>query len=112
MADKLTFKLGGRDFTIEKMKFRQLKFFSPAFKAFGGLFDETTRYDRFAEAFLAAICVAYPDFTRAELEEMQLSGQELRDVSDELAYFSGLYTRVENKGDASGEATGKALTSA
>ncbi len=95
-------KLGGKDYPIAPLKFRDLKRVLPLFLQLG--MDSEAKVDAQGEILTAAIATADPAFTRAQFDELTPDVEELRVAVSAVARLSGLKPGAPQPGEAqSGE---------
>jgi hypothetical protein len=93
-----TIRLGGRDFPVAPLKFRDLKRVLPLFLDMG--LDSEARIDAQGEILTAAIATADPAFTRADFDELSPTLPELQAAIGAVALLSGLEARRHAPGEA------------
>ena len=99
----VSIRLGGRDYQIAPLKFRDLKRVLPLFLQLG--IDSEAKVDAQGEIVTAAIASADPAFTRAAFDELTPNVEELRAAVSAVAQLSGLKAAAPQAGTLSlGEA--------
>ena len=93
-----TIKLGGRDYPIAPLKFRDLKRVLPLFLELG--IDTEAKLDAQGEIVTAAIRTADPNFTRTAFDDLSPTLAELHDAISAVAAISGLQRRAASLGEA------------
>ena len=93
-----TIKLGGRDYPIAPLKFRDLKRVLPLFLQLG--IDSEAKVDAQGEIVTAAIATADPSFTRAQFDDLAPDVEELRAAVSAVALLSGLKPGAPQPGEA------------
>jgi hypothetical protein len=93
-----TIKLGGRDYPIAPLKFRDLKRVLPLFLQLG--IDSEAKIDAQGEILTAAIATADSGFTRAQFDELTPDVEELRVAVSAIARLSGLKPGAPQPGEA------------
>lgn len=93
-----TIKLGGRDYPIAPLKFRDLKRVLPLFLRLG--IDSEAKVDAQGDIVTAAIASADPGFTRAAFDELTPDVEELRAAVTAVARLSGLKPGTPQSGEA------------
>ena len=96
MTDTIT--LGGRDYPVAPLKFRDLKRILPLFLELG--IDSEAKLEAQGDIVAAAIATADPNFTRAAFDDLSPTVTELQRAVSTVAILSGL----ERRSPASGEA--------
>jgi hypothetical protein len=94
-----TINLGGREFQIAPLKFRDLKRILPLFLDLG--LDTEARIDAQGEIITAAVATSDPGFTRVAFDALSPTIQELRQAVFRIAILSGLEPRETPPGEAS-----------
>ena len=96
MTDTIT--LGGRDYPVAPLKFRDLKRILPLFLELG--IDSEAKLEAQGDIVAAALATADPNFTRAAFDDLSPTVPELQKAVSAVAILSGL----ERRSPASGEA--------
>lgn len=86
MTDSI--RLGGHDFPIAPLKFRDLKRVLPLFLTLG--IDTEAKVDAQGEIVAAAIAAANSSFTRSAFDDLAPTVQELQAAVSAVALLSGL----------------------
>ncbi len=95
--------LGGRDYPIAPLKFRDLKRVLPLFLELG--IDSEAKLDAQGEILTAALATADPGFTRDRFDDLSPTLHELQAGIARVASLSGLERRREKTaGELPGEA--------
>lgn len=102
--------LGGRDYPVAPLKFRDLKRIVPLFLELG--IDSEAKLDAQGEIVTAAVQTADPGFTRAAFDELPVSVPELQAAISAIAVLSGLERRRIEPADGSLGEAGAASPSA
>lgn len=88
-----TVTLGGRDYPVAPLRFKDLKRILPLFLSLG--IDSEERIDAQGEIIAAAIRTVDPAFTRAAFDELTPTVRELQAAVTRIAALSGLEPRAE-----------------
>ena len=96
MADSIT--LGGRDYPVAPLKFRDLKRILPLFLELG--IDSEAKLEAQGDIIAAAIATADPNFTRAAFDDLSPTIAELQNAVSTVAVLSGLERRSPPSGEA------------
>ncbi|HLG86255.1 MAG TPA: hypothetical protein VKZ79_03560 [Alphaproteobacteria bacterium] len=94
----ISIRLGGKDYPIAPLKFRDLKRVLPLFLQLG--MDSEAKVDAQGEILTAAIATADPAFTRAQFDELTPDVEELRVAVSAVARLSGLKPGAPQPGEA------------
>jgi len=95
MDEKIT--LGGRDYPVAALKFKDLKRILPLFLQLG--VDSEAKIGAQGDIIAAAITTADPTFCRASFEELSPTIRELQLAVTKVARLSGLEPRTPSVGD-------------
>jgi hypothetical protein len=99
-----TITLGGRDYPVAPLKFRDLKRILPLFLELG--IDSEAKIDAQGDIIAAALATADPNFTRAAFDDLSPTVPELRIAISTIAILSGLERKAILPGEAQlGEAS-------
>jgi hypothetical protein len=104
-----TITLGGRDYPVAPLKFRDLKRIVPLFLELG--IDSEAKLDAQGEIVTAAIQTADPGFTRAAFDDLAVSVPELQVAISAIAVLSGLERRRIEPGEAGAASPSDGATS-
>jgi len=96
MTDTIT--LGGRDYPVAPLKFRDLKRILPLFLALG--IDSEAKLEAQGDIIAAAIATADPNFTRTAFDDLSPTIPELQNAISTVAVLSGLERRSPLPGEA------------
>jgi hypothetical protein len=96
MTDTIT--LGGRDYPVAPLKFRDLKRILPLFLELG--IDSEAKLEAQGDIIAAAITTADPNFTRAAFDDLSPTIAELQNAVATVAVLSGLERRSPPPGEA------------
>ena len=107
MSESIT--IGGRDYPVAPLKFRDLKRILPLFLTLG--IDSESKIDAQGEIITAAIRTADPDFTRAAFDELSPTIVELQSAISAVAILSGLQRRSAALGEAAAASPSDGATS-
>jgi hypothetical protein len=100
-------RLGGRDYPVAALKFKDLKRILPLFLELG--IDSEAKIEAQGDIISAAIRTADPAFTRAAFDELSPTIRELQDAVTKIAALSGLEPR---NAPAAGATPGEARAAA
>jgi hypothetical protein len=107
MAEIIT--LGGRDYPVAPLKFRDLKRILPLFLGLG--IDTEAKLEAQGDIIAAAIATADPNFTRAAFDDLSPTIPELRNAISTVAILSGLERRSPLSGEAQAASPSPGATS-
>jgi hypothetical protein len=93
-----TITLGGRDYPLAPLKFRDLKRILPLFLELG--IDSEAKLEAQGDIIAAAIMTADPNFTRAAFDDLSPTISELQNAVSTVAVLSGLERRSPLPGEA------------
>jgi len=93
-----TIALGGRDYPVAPLKFRDLKRILPLFLELG--IDSEAKLEAQGDIIAAAISTADPSFTRAAFDDLSPTIPELQTAVSTVAVLSGLERRTLLPGEA------------
>jgi hypothetical protein len=93
-----TITLGGRDYPVAPLKFKDLKRILPLFLSLG--IDSESKVEAQGDIIAAAIATADPGFTRAAFDELSPTIPELQSAVSAVAVLSGLERSAPPKGEA------------
>ena len=110
----ITVKLGGREFVVRPLTFKQLREFQPAILKSRGLLREPADFDYALGAILVCVQRDNPEFTREVAEDMTITAQDLIETLDALALWTGLLKKADpaaegEKAAQAGEAQAAAM---
>ena len=107
MTDTIT--LGGRDYPVAPLKFRDLKRILPLFLELG--IDSEAKLEAQGDIVAAAIATADPNFTRAAFDDLSPTVPELQTAVSTVAILSGLERRSPAPGEAPAASLSAGVTS-
>ena len=107
MAEIIT--LGGRDYPVAPLKFRDLKRILPLFLELG--IDSEAKLEAQGDIIAAAIATADPNFTRAAFDDLSPTIPELQSAVSTVAVLSGLERRSPLSGEAQAASSSAGATS-
>ena len=107
MAETIT--LGGRDYPVAPLKFRDLKRILPLFLDLG--IDSEAKLEAQGDIIAAAIATADPNFTRAAFDDLSPTIPELQSAVSTVAVLSGLERRSPLSGEAQAASPSAGATS-
>src|SRR6185503_20418301 len=107
MTDTIT--LGGSDYPVAPLKFRDLKRILPLFLELG--IDSEAKLEAQGDIVAAAIMTADPNFTRAAFDDLSPTVLELQKAVSTVAILSGLERRSPASGEASAASPSAGATS-
>jgi len=87
-----TISLGGRDYPIAPLKFKDLKRILPLFLQLG--IDSEAKIEAQGDIIAAAIKTADPTFARPAFDELSPTIRELQEAVTKIAHLSGLEPRA------------------
>jgi len=92
-----TITLGGRDYPVAPLKFRDLKRILPLFLELG--IDSEAKIDAQGDIIAAALQTADAGFTRAAFDDLSPTVPELRNAITTIAILSGLERKAIPPGE-------------
>ena len=107
MSESIT--LGGRDYPIAPLKFRDLKRVLPLFLTLG--IDSEDKVDAQGDIIAAAIAAADASFSRAAFDDLSPTVPELQSAVSRIATLSGLKPKAVDAGEAPAASPSSGATS-